>query len=146
MSGKYYKIQFDDGVTPIWLTADGTETGRACKVEVIGANELQTQVAGAVIDTVGGRVVQYVPYTRDKDIELRVHKLSADVWADLIALRETLLTNDDEIQITGTTDSGNPGDFDVQAKPRPDEMFSYERFTAGYVFGVVMRFFTTGEN
>lgn len=139
MTGKTYKIK----IGAIWLTRNGLESHPdICRSEVTGANLFQTQVAGSVIDTVGGRVVQYVPFIRDKDFEIKVLKIRADVWADLISLRESRLIADDDVNITGETLSGNPGDFDVQAKPRPDEMFTYERFNSGYVFGVSMKWYT----
>lgn len=138
MTSKFYKLKIGD----LWLTENGLENGsKICRSEVVGANLFQTQVAGSVIDTVGGRVVQYVPFTRDKDFEIKVLKMPSDVWTDLIALRESLLIADDDVNITGTTLSGNPGNFEVQAKPRPDEMFTYERFNSGYVFGVSMKFY-----
>lgn len=139
MTGKIYKIK----IGAIWLTRDGSQSNPdICRSEVVGANLFQTQVAGSVIDTVGGRIVQYVPFTRDKDFEIKVLKIRADVWAVLIALRESLLIAGGDVNITGTTVSGNPGDFDVQAKPRPDEMFTYERFNSGYAFGVSMKWYT----
>ena len=139
MNTKYFKVK----IGSIWLTKNGLETSSInCRTEVVGANQFRTQIAGSVIDTVGGRVVQYVPFTRDKDFEIKVVKMPAAVWEDLVSLRESLLIANTGVNITGTTISGNPGNFNVNAKPRPDEMFTYERFNSGNVFGVSMKFYT----
>lgn len=135
-SGEYYKIRIGDS---FYLTTDNTAGGIPCYLEVPGAENFHTNIVGSVIDTVGGRVVQYVPFTRDKDFEIKVSVMKAADWTYLKNLRETLLIANDSVGITGT---GTPGDFTVNAKPRPDEMFAYERFDDEYLFNVVMKFYT----
>jgi hypothetical protein len=134
-SGKFYKINIDD----IWLTSTALVNGIQCFLTVIGANEFFTQIAGSVIDTVGGRVVQFVPYTKNKDFEIQVSIMPADIWDDLVALREELLTNNESVNIVGTA---RPGNFDVQAKPRPDEMFSFGEFDNDFIYNVSMKFYS----
>lgn len=134
-SGKYYKIQIDD----LWLTSDKLVNGLQCFLSVVAANEFFTQISGTLIDTVGDRVVQFVPYVKNKDFEIKVSIMPADLWDDLKDLREELLTNNEAVNITGTA---RPGNFDVSAKPSPKEMFSFEEFDNDFIYDVSMKFYT----
>lgn len=134
-SGKFYKIRIGD----IWLTSTALENGIECFLSITGAENLLTQIAGTLIETVGGRIVQPVVYVKGKDFEINVSIMPGSVWDDLVALRESLLTDDSAVQIIGT---GRPGDFDVQAKPNPQEMFAYKDFDPDYMYDVSMKFYT----
>lgn len=134
-SGKFYSIQIGD----IYLSSDGAETGIPCFLTVAGANDFFTLVSGNVIDTAGGRVVQSVVYAKDKDFEIQVSILPAAIWDDLKELREQLLTDDEPVNIVGTA---RPGNFDVEAKPRIDEMFTFESFDNDYIYDVSMKFYS----
>ena len=61
-----------------------------------------------------------MPFVCDKDFEIKVLKLPVAGWLALVELRESLLLSSETVNVTGTTQSGNPGNFDVSAKPRPD--------------------------
>lgn len=134
-SGKFYKIK----IGSVWLTSTAMENGIQCFLTVAGANLFFTQIAGTRIPTVGGSVVQTVPFTKDKNFEIKVSILPADVWDDLVALRENLLTNDQSVNIVGTA---RPGNFDVDAKPDPEEMFSFESFDNDFLYDVSMKFYS----
>jgi len=134
-SGKFYKIKIGD----IWLTSTAGESGIQCFLSVIGANDFFTQIAGTIVETVGGRIVQSIPFTRDKDFEIKVSIMPAEIWDDLKALRETLLTEDESVEVVGTA---RPGNFNVQAKPRPDESFSFAEFDEKFIYDVSMKFYT----
>lgn len=135
-SGEYYTVKIGDS---FYLTTDNTAGGIPCYLTIDGAENFYTSVAGNVVDTVGGRVVQFVPFLRDKDFAIKVSVMKAADWTYLKNLRETLLIADDSVEISGT---GTPGDFNVNAKPRPDEMFTYESFDDEYLFNVMMKFYT----
>ena len=134
-SGKFYKIKIGD----IWLTSTALENGIQCFLTVVAANNFFTQISGTLIETVGGRIVQPTVFTKDKDFEIKVSIMPAEIWDDLTVLRESLLTADDSITIQGTA---RPGNFDVQAKPNPEEMFSYEEFDTKFIYDVSMKFYT----
>lgn len=134
-SGKFYSIQIGD----IHLSSDGTETGIPCFLTLTGANDFFTQISGSVINTVGGRVVQPVVFATGKDFEIKVSIMPADIWDDLKALREELLTSGESVNIAG---AARPGNFDVQAKPLLSEMFTFESFDNDFLYDVSMKFYT----
>lgn len=134
-SGKFYKIKIGN----LWLTSTALENGIQCFLTVSAAYDFFTQISGTLIDTVGGRVVQPVVFTKDKDFEILVSIMPAVIWDDLVALRESLLTANASVNITGTA---RPGNFDVQAKPRPDQMFSFEEFDNDFIYNVSMKFYS----
>ena len=134
-SGTFYKIR----IGTIWLTSDASENGLQCFLSIPQASELLTEIAGTVIETVGGRVVQSVPYVKGKDFDIQVSIMPADVWDELFALRETLLENDSSIEIEG---SARPGNFAVNAKPRPDAVFTFESFDNDFIYNVSMKFYS----
>lgn len=133
---RFYQIQ----IASVYLTSDGTAAGDPCKLNVPGVEDLLTTITGAAIPAIGGgSVLQLVPWTAGKQLQIEVETVMEDVWNDLVDLILDALTNDTSFTIIGT---GDIGDFSVSVKPFPIKPFSAPGFRNGRIKNAVFKFIT----
>lgn len=133
---RFYRIQ----INSIYLTSDGTSGGIPCKLQVVGVEDLLTEIIGTAVLSVGGTpVYQLVPFTTGKSFEIQIETINQAEWDDLKDLLNLNLTNDSSVSVTGT---GEIGDFIVAAKPNPVKPFAAGSFLNGRILGATLRFIT----
>ena len=141
-----FKINFGG----IWITSDGTETGRACKLEIRGASAILNAVIGNTTDANDGQPFNESPLTPTgggRPLEIVISKLSTGVYDDLKALLDAAALADppdDEFNITA---AGEPGSFDVDVIPFLNPQYlDFGLFIDGNVKTVTIRVKTTAIN
>jgi hypothetical protein len=117
---KYYLINIagtgSGGAVSLWLTSDGTETGRPCKTVVNGIAGLLSPESGTTTVASDGTPYTEKPLTAGKGrpFELDSAFVPSDLYDDLKALIDYVVEQGTAIDIAGT---GTAGDFDVSAIP-----------------------------
>ncbi len=134
----FYLIQIDD----VFLTRDGTETGRACLLSVAGASDLLNNFSGNITPAVDGTpIVQtFETGTKGKILEIKVDVLLAEVWSSIVNLINAALLAGETVNIIG---AGDIGDFDVDCFPLLPKPFEANEFIEGRINNAVFRFITT---
>lgn len=134
-----------DGDT-IWLTSDGTETGRRCRTEPTNIDRLFEDASGNTTVAAGGSPFTESPLDGNgggRDFEINIPNCPTARFDDLVAMKDDAGTAG---EVTVTID-GEPGSKTVTAiyhwNPIPigfDPRFST---AASYVRNVRLRFITT---
>lgn len=137
-----YLVSIQFGLTTVWLTSDGTGSGRRCKTEIPAADQLFEDESGNTTVAAGGS-----PFTELSDsagggrpIEIAIPNCPTDRLSDLQDLHAAAGAAG-ELEITI---AGEPGSVTVSAiqhyNPVP---IGFGRFTAGNMKNVVLRYITT---
>jgi hypothetical protein len=135
---EFYLVKIDD----VFLTRDGTETGRACLLTVSGASDLLNIFSGNVTLAIDGTpiVQMFETGTKGKTLEIKVDVLLSDVWTSLVNLINTALSEGETLNIIGTGDITN---FNVNAVPLLPKPFEANEFVNGRIKDAIFRFITT---
>lgn len=143
---RYFTIQLSgtdsSGPTAFYLTDSGADDGRPCKNELIGAALLQTPTIGNTTVANNG-----VPFTEKpvfpgggRPFEIRVAHIPADVWENLRNFIDYTIAQDGTMSMTAT---GEPGTIEADMVPNfGPTPYDYDKFSGGWVKGVVLRFIT----
>lgn len=139
-----YKVKIND----LWLTGDGTETGRPCRLELRGASAILSAVIGNTQTSEDGKPFNESPLTpigAGRQIEIAIPKLSTGVFDDLKTILDTAAAAPGtEFNITAT---GEPGDFDIDCLVFYNPVYlDFGLFIDGSVKSVIIRAITTQIN
>lgn len=141
---RFYKVK----IGSVWLTDDGLETGRPCKITVDGAARLLAPDQGNVSVGADGTPFREKPLTPTgggRPFSIVAAWMTKTVYDSLKSALDTAAGNNSDFNVTGT---GVPGDFDVDAIVFDDPQYlSFEGFTGSDALrGVRMSFITTAIN
>lgn len=144
MANRSFKIK----IGALWLTSNGLETGRACLVDVAGADAILQAVIGNTQISNSGRPFNESPLTptgAGRALELTILKLSADVYNSLKAILDAAATDAGaEINLQAF---GQPGNFGVAVTVFHNPTYlTFGLFSNGQVKKVVVRLITTAIN
>jgi len=141
---RFYKVSIDE----FWLTLDGTESGRPCKVTVENLQKLLQPDTGNVSVGSAGSVFREKPLTPTgggRDFAFVVaFMLSADYAALKAILDDAAADPGSDFNVTGT---GLAGDFDVNATVFDNPTYiSHERQSGDNLINVRISLITTAIN
>lgn len=144
MANRSFKIK----IGALWLTSDGTETGRACLVTVTGADLILQAVVGNTQISNSGLPFNESPLTptgAGRPLKIQIPKLSAAVYDSLKTILDAAATGGgSEINVTG---DGEPGAFDIDATVFHNPFYlSFGMFSAGNVKKVEINLISTAIN
>lgn len=132
---EFYSVK----IGSVYLTRDGTASGRACLLSVSGASDLLQTVSGNVQFAVDGTpIIQtFETGTKGKILEIKVEVLLTAVWASIVGLINAALSDGTTINLVGTGDIGN---FDVDCFPLMPRPFEANEFINGRIENAIFRF------
>lgn len=121
----------------IYLTDTGLDTGRGCKCEVSGLDELISSKAGATVIPISGKPFNFV---RDNDgagvsLTIKPYVLTQAVYSDLKDAFDAALSSDSTVQVII---DGDTGTFDLDCKPRMKPMDGDLRFVNGRIYNLAI--------
>lgn len=139
MSGRSFAVQIGSH----YLTSDGTETGKPCKVVVKGIEAARSNYTGKIEYAASGMPYLFTVEVGEqgKQFEIVIAYCPKDLLDDLVAAINEALDAGVTIRVIATGDSGA---FDVQALPTLPEWLSVGAFSGGIVKDVVFRFVSAG--
>ena len=140
-----YLLNFNDG--ELFLTSDGTETGRVCKNEITNAELLRYGVAGNSNKAANGETYNEFPLNAGAgfDFAIKVPVIGAAVYSQIVALITESETADAPAL---TIEAAAPGviGFSVSARgfynPVPA---AFERFSGTKYINAVFNFSTVAS-
>jgi hypothetical protein len=135
---KFYLIQLNS----VYLTSDGTSSGKRCKLTVSGVENLVRTRTGFTSLAIDGTPVTQIVEQNGKGfaVEISIETLTKTVFDDLIELINNALVQSATIDLIGTGETGN---FNVDVIPLMPNPFSFESFRNNYIKNVALRFVTT---
>lgn len=131
----------------MWLTSDGSATGRACLVSVVGADLVLSAVVGNTQISNSGLPSNESPFAPNgggRPLEFEIPKLATNVYNSLKTILDAAAVAGSEINVTGT---GEPGNFncDCIVLLNPNYL-TFGLFSTGNVKKVIIRLITTRKN
>ncbi|SRR5258706_16358363 len=140
---RYYRVK----IGSIYLTHDGTNTGRPCKVDVEGVNGLILPDTGNVATGADGTPFREIPLTptgAGRPFVIIAAFLVSSVYASLKAALDSAAGSNADFNVTG---SGLPGDFDADAIVFDNPQYlTFEGFSGDNLKGVRISLMTTVIN
>jgi hypothetical protein len=140
---RYYKIK----VGSTWLTHNGLEAGRACRINVDPASALVVSTLGNVSIGADGTPFREKPLTptgAGRVFRIVAAFVEDTVYNALKAALDTAGDNNTDINVTG---EGTPGDFDVDAVVFDDPTYiKHESFSGTTFKNVTISLVTTAIN
>lgn len=137
-----YLVSITRGATTVWLTSDGTGSGRRCKTNIPAADQLFEDVSGNTTVASGGS-----PFTENPDANGGGREFDIEIPGCPTARLTELQNLHDAAGPAGEfeiTIVGEPGSVTVSAignyKPTP---IGFGRFTTGNMKNVIARYITT---
>ena len=133
---EFYRIQIGN----VYLTKDGSASGRPCLLTLTGADQLRQTRRGNVFKSLDGTpYLQIAANAKGKTLEIRVEVLMASVWESVVALINNALETRTTLNVKGT---GDLGVFDVNVLPLVPRPFEARDFIDGRILSSVFRFIT----
>lgn len=140
---RYYVVK----VGSIWLTSDGLETGRPCKIQVEGYAGLVRSGVGNVVVGADGTPFREIPLTptgAGRPFAVTAAFMSSTVYDSIVAALDAAAAANTEINVTG---AGAPGDFDVDAIVNDNPFYiAAESFSGDHLKNVRIALITTAIN
>lgn len=133
-----------DPVT-IWLTSDGTETGRPCKTAFQNADGLLAPRIGTTSVSNAGTAWNEYPLNDTnggRGFNIQIANMKTPVFDDLKELIDALIA--DPLGTVTVTATGEPGDIDAVAIPWFNPVpLRFGAFSTGFVKNVEIALMTT---
>jgi hypothetical protein len=134
-----YKVQIDS----VWLTDDGTETGKPCRITIEGINGLIVANVGNVTVSDDGTPFRETPQTPTgggRPFAIKAAWLNSTQFDAIKAVLDAAALAGSAFQVTGT---GTPGDFDVQAQVNDNPTYiAADSFSGEALRGVTINLIT----
>ncbi len=138
-----YLISIQQGATTVWLTSDGTNTGRRCRTTVDNLAALLEPESGNTTVAAGGSPFTEQPLSDEggRPFEIQIANCPPARYDALVALKNAAGPGG---EYTIDFDDGTPGDKTVTAiahyNPVP---IGFQGFGTNVVKSVALRFITT---
>jgi hypothetical protein len=140
---KYYLISIEQGATTVWLTSDGTNTGRRCRTVIPQMAAILEPESGNTTVAAGGSPFTESPLSAEggRPFEIQIPNCPKARYDALVALKDAAGPAG---EYTIAFDDGTPGDKTVTAiahyNPQP---IGFDAWGTDVVRGVQLRFITT---
>lgn len=138
---RFYTLQLDT----LYLTDDGTATGRPCKLRISGLAGLRVAYGGVSAPSADG-----TPYTvafsrvKGQRLAVTIDYLPATVFDSIVTAINQALENNSTITAIG---NGDEGDFNLEVTPAlPEPIALSGEFSNGILRNVTLNFIVSGVN
>jgi hypothetical protein len=123
----------------VFLTKDGTVTGKPCKCIVSGIELLKTTKTGQIVNSADGTpYAQLINFShKGVVVEVKAEWMSKSVFDSIVALHETAKNNSSSIALAFTGDTGSLTGYGIPLIPRD---IGFDGFTSGTIKGATFRY------
>jgi hypothetical protein len=128
----------------VWLTDDGTNTGRRCRSSIPAAAALFSPASGNTTVAAGGSAFNEIPLTvgGGRPFEIQIPSFQTARYTAIKNLIDAIAV--DESATLTVTLTGETGAATATARPHFNPLpYDFGRFVSGWIKGFVLRLITT---